>query len=358
MWLRLLLASLLTWTIPAAQAAEDPLQAAENLLQAQRTQPDTAQFERAKGIAAAAVKRAPAEARGWTLLAWAHMLEHRFFAALDAAKTADRLAPDDPRTLALMDDALVELGRYDEAVTVAQRLADLDPGVPTWIRVARLRFLHNDLDGAIQLLTAAARAGRPQGEASAWVWLELARMHLYVGDRAAASQAIAAAQHAYPRLPAILPLQARLQLVQGNHRAALGLYQQALTAQPAAEEALLAWRLARQLGKAGRAKQYAALLEGLARLDTGGLSRRALAEYWAETGQHRRALDMARQEFAARPDLYSHATLARVLQLAGNAPEAQHHAQAALTLNTPDPQLRTDMRAILAPLAAAQTEIP
>jgi tetratricopeptide (TPR) repeat protein len=349
---------LLACAIHTSQAANDPLLEAETLLLAQRTRPDAAQFERAKAIAAAQIKRTPNEARAWTALAWARMIDHRFLEALEAAKTADRLAADDPRTQALMCDALVELGRYEEAVTTAQRLADLKPGVPAWIRAARMRFLYNDTDGAIQLMARAARTGRASGEESAWVWLELARLYLHAGDAVSAGQSIAAAQQAYPGLPAILPAKARLLLAQGDPQAALDLYRQALALQPSAEEALAAWRLARHLGEKGAAKHYATLLEGLARLDTGGLSRRALAEYFADSVQTDRALQLAREELTARPDIYSHATLAKVLQLAGDAPKAQHHAQAALALNTPDPQLQADMRAILASLPAAQAARP
>jgi tetratricopeptide (TPR) repeat protein len=234
-WRRFVVSCLLACIIPTAQAGEDPLGEAEALLLAQRTRPDAAQFERAKALAAAEVKRAPSEARAWTTLAWVRMIEHRFPEALDAAKTADHLAPDEPRTLALMCDALVELGRYDEAVTIAQRLADLDPGVPAWIRAGRLRFLHNDLDGAIELMARAARTGSARGEAAAWVWLELSRLYLHAGRVSDTAQTIAAAQQAYPGLPAILPAKARLLLAQGDPKAALDLYRQALAVQPSAE---------------------------------------------------------------------------------------------------------------------------
>ena len=349
-WSRFMVSCLFACAIPMAQAADNPLREVESLLLAQRTRPDAAQFERAKGIATVEVKRTPREAWAWTLLAWVRMIEHRFFDALETAKTADNLTPDEPHTLALMCDALVELGRYDEAVTIAQRLADVKPGVPAWVRAARLRFLYNDTDGAIQLMARAARTGRADCEASAWVWLELARLYLHAGNTLAADQAIAAAHQAHPGLPAILSAKASLLAAQGNPRAALDLYRQAIAVQPAAEEALAAWRLARQLGEDGAAKRHAALLEGLAKLDTGGLSRRALAEYFAGSGQMDRALELAREELAARPDIYSHATLARVLQLAGNGLEAKRQAQAALALNTPDTQLQADMRAILASL--------
>lgn len=344
---------LLACVICTLQAEADPLLEAESLLLAQRTRPDAAQFERAKKIISAEVERTPREARPWTLLAWARMIEHRFLESLAAAKTAESLAPDEPRTLALMSDALVELGRYAEAVTVTQRFADLEPGVPAWTRAAHLRFLYNDLDGAIQLMAMAARSGRRQGEEAAWVWLHLARLYLHAKDTAAAGRAIAAAQRASPGLPAALREKGRLQLARGDPQGALGAYRQALALQPNAEDALAAWRIARKRGQKGTAKHLAALLEGLAKLDSGGLSRRESAEYFAESGQAQRALELAWGELAARPDIYSHATLARVLARADNLSEAKNHAQAALVLDTPDPRLQVDMRAILAAQPAA-----
>jgi tetratricopeptide (TPR) repeat protein len=95
--------------------AADPLSEAESLLTAQRTRPDAAQFARAKEIAAVEVRRSPREPRAWILLAWAQMTEHRFLEALDAARTAERLAPGDARVLALAADALDELDYVLEA---------------------------------------------------------------------------------------------------------------------------------------------------------------------------------------------------------------------------------------------------
>lgn len=330
-----------------APAAGGALDEAESLLQAQRTRPDAARFERARRIAAAEVERLPDDPRAWRTLAWARMLEHRFAEARDAAQTAARLAPADARALALLSDALVELGRYAEAVAVTDRLAEIEPGIPAWVRAAHLRFLFGDLAGAIDLMAMAARAGAPRGEASAWTWLDLARLNLHAGKPAAAGEAIAMAARADPGSPALLSARASLKLAQGDAHAALDLYRQALAARPSAEDALAAWQLARQLGLAGVAKHQAALLEGLARLDSAPQSRRSLAEYFSASGRNGRALELARQEFDARPDIYSHATLARVLAGIGEQAEAQRQAHLALALNTPDRQLRADMQAIL-----------
>lgn len=191
----------------------------------------------------------------------------------------------------------------------------------------------------------AARAGAARGEPSAWVWLDLARLQLDAGNAAAAAAAIAAAERAQPGLPAARSMQARLQLSSGNAREALALYREALTKMPSAEDALSAWRIARQLQDKGLEKHLGALLEGFAKLDL-ARSRRALAEYLAERGRLDTALSYARGEYADRPDLYSAATLARVLHRAGHTTEARRYAKIALALNTPDPLL-ADVRAVL-----------
>jgi len=338
----------LTLTLAGAgfAAPTEPMAEMETLMLAQRTRPDIAQFERARRFAETAVIKTPKDARAWTLLTWVRMIEHRFGDALAAATRAEKLTPNVPKLLLLKSDALVELGRYDEAEVITQQLTDAAPGIPAWTRVAHLRFLFNDLDGAIQLMSMAANAGAMHGEPSAWVWLDFARLQLDAGNMVAAKEAIATAERRQPGLPATRSMDARLQLAAGNGPAALKLYRDALNKMPKAEDALSAWRIARQLQDKGLEKHMAALLDGFAKLDL-VRSRRALAEYFAERGRFDVAIISARGEYADRPDIYSAATLARVLNRAGKTAEARQYAKIALALNTPDPQL-TDIRALLA----------
>ncbi len=347
-WRTLALTGLLSLalSVPAIAMPTDSMTEMESIMLAQRTRPDAAQFERARQFAEAAVNKTPNDIRAWTLLIWVRMIEHRFGDALTAATRAEKLSPNHPRLLMLKSDALLELGRYDDAAITTQQLADVAPGIPAWTRVAHLRFLFNDLAGAIELMSMAAKAGAAHGEPSAWVWLDLARLQLDAGNLAAAKEAIAVAERAQPGLPATRSVDARMQLAAGNARAALGLYREALNKMPSAEDALSAWRIAKQLDDKGLEKHMAALLQGFAKLDL-ARSRRALAEYFAERGQLDTALQYARGEYADRPDLYSAATLARVLNRAGKVAETREFAKIALALNTPDPQL-TDIRALIA----------
>ena len=62
-------------------------------------------------------------------------------------------------------DALVELGRYDEAATALQRMVDLKPNLAAYARVSYFRELHGDLDGALRRDVAGGqRGGRGDGE--------------------------------------------------------------------------------------------------------------------------------------------------------------------------------------------------
>ncbi len=331
---------------PGAPASE-VLYQAENLLLAQRANPDLAGFQRAKALVAETVSKSPEDARARTDLAWVLMTEHRFLEAYEATKIADLKAGAEVRNLALMCDALTELGRYEEAVSTAQRLVDLRPGVPAWIRVARMRFLHGDLEGAIDLLRQATSGDSGRGEASAWVWLELARYEMEAGAFEAAGRSIGAARAAFPGFAAILPMEARLRSAQGDAHGALTLYLRAVAERPSAEVALEAWRLAVKHGMPGVAKHQAALLEGLAKLPGARQSRRALAEYFTESGQTGKALQWANEELTQRPDIYSHATVAKAMAAAGRLDEAKREAAAAVILNTRDRQLQADMGAIL-----------
>ena len=65
---------------------------------------------------------------------------------------------DDPDPLAILIDASVELGRYDEAETHLSDLLALRPGSAALSRLSYLRELHGDLDGARLAMLQAEQA--------------------------------------------------------------------------------------------------------------------------------------------------------------------------------------------------------
>ncbi len=80
---------------------------------------------------------------------------HDFVAALDWAEQAAAVAPEDANTQGVLGDALLELGRYDEAFDAFQRMVDLRPAFAAYARVSYAQELQGDIDGAAATMEAA-----------------------------------------------------------------------------------------------------------------------------------------------------------------------------------------------------------
>ena len=66
---------------------------------------------------------------------------HRFRAAIPLAREALRVDPESSAAVAVLGDALLNLGRYKEAFAVYDRLAEMGPSVGAYARVAFARRL-------------------------------------------------------------------------------------------------------------------------------------------------------------------------------------------------------------------------
>jgi tetratricopeptide (TPR) repeat protein len=314
----------------------------EALLKRLRVSADPRDATRAEALVERALKLAPKDARAWNLKAWTELSAHRFGAALASAQHARRLGAPTAVNLGLRADALVELGRYADAVQLAQELVDRFPGLPAYSRAAHLRFLHGDLPGAISLMRQAVQAGRPRTEETAWGLTQLAELYVQDGKSELAEQAAQAALRTFAGSPQAKAQLARVREAQGRFEDALALYRETAEMQPSPEFVFAHWRLAQRLGHTEEAKRQAGLLKGLARLDEkGGLYRRPLAEFFAaQPDGLAEAERLARLEFESRPDIYSHDTLAWALYRAGRLAPARTHAEAALKIGTPDVALQ------------------
>lgn len=78
-------------------------------------------------------------------------------------------------------DALVELGNYDEAVKVADKMQSIRPDLRSYARVSYLRELHGDVRGAREAMKLAADAGLNGQESRSWVLYNLGNLYLSEG---------------------------------------------------------------------------------------------------------------------------------------------------------------------------------
>ena len=270
--------------------------------------------------------------------AWRLLIEHRFAAALVAARRARHADADDLLGLCSEADALTELGRYDEAEDVVQRLLDDHYGIAALSRASHLRFLFGDLSGA-RTLTEKALALNASATDHAWLLLDLAQLELAGG---AASRSLALAQLAVGSLPeASLAAQARALEALGDPRAALALFGVLASRAPRAEMLVEQLRLARALHDSAQAARSARLLTAMAQLDAlqGQADNRSHVEFAVLEHRLADATALARDEWRRRPDVVSAAQLAWVLHLDGKTTEASVYARRALAEHTVDPLL-------------------
>jgi tetratricopeptide (TPR) repeat protein len=285
----------------------------------------------------------PRDPRSWTLRAWEAMSAHRFGAALDYVEQAHALGPPTIVSLGLQSDALVELGRYEEALACVQRMLDLDPALPALSRAAHLRFLHGDTEGALDLLRGSPVLARAPPAERGQILLQSADLRLMLGQADAAQAAAEEAGQLLLGRPETAAVRARIAASRGRHAQALALYLAAQARRPSPEYALGAWRAARDSGNRAAQLRQQRLLDGMSRLDEaqGGLYRRVFIEYHGSDPQRlREAQRLAQLDLHARPDIYAHAWMAWTLRGPGEAGRAASHAAQALRLGTRDPKLQ------------------
>ena len=167
----------------APEAAGPRAQLAAAYLQRARETGDPSFYVRAEGLVRSALARDPGNAEATVQAGTLALARHDFSSALVLAQRAQRqsggagaVAP-----YPVLVDALVELGRYDEAERALQAMVDLKPNLAAYARVSYLRELHGDLDGAAAAMRDAIAAGGPVPEHVASLQTLLAGLELARG---------------------------------------------------------------------------------------------------------------------------------------------------------------------------------
>ncbi len=128
-------------------------------LQRVRSSGDAADYQRADQALSAALERDPQEVDALVGKGILALALHDFRGALPWAEQARAINPFRPDILGIMTDAHVELGEYEQAVAVLQEMVDLRPGLNSYSRMAYVRELYGDVDGAIDAMEMAAESG-------------------------------------------------------------------------------------------------------------------------------------------------------------------------------------------------------
>ena len=143
--------------------------------------------------------------------------QHHFAEALVVAKEISAKNPDSAFPYGLLCDAYVELGKYQDAVNAADKMISIRPDLRSYSRIAYLREIHGNYEGAKEAMSLAVKSGIAGLEQTEWCRTQLGKLHEMTGDTAAASQYYQIALSARPNYAYASAGLGRLAVLKGNY---------------------------------------------------------------------------------------------------------------------------------------------
>ncbi|WP_406370572.1 tetratricopeptide repeat protein [Streptomyces sp. NBC_00647] len=258
---------------------------------------------------------------------------HDFTGALKYADLALEQNPYSERALSSRIDALVELGRYDEASKAADLADSRRPGVPVFTRYAYVHELRGDVKTARRVLRQALATATSRGDIS-YVATALGQLAWSQGEYDSALTYFARALAADDGYLPALEGRARTQAAQGDRAAAIKGMEQVVQRYPLPQPLVELGELYEARGKAGDAQkardQYTLVNAWVSLARANGVDAdldTALAA--ADHGDRTAALKAARDEWARRHTVHTADALAWALHVSGRDAEALPYARRA-----------------------------
>ena len=326
------------------------------LVQRIRETADTSLYAPAEAAFAEASRLLPADPRPLIGIGGLRLGRHEFAAALEAGQEALEADPTSASAANVVVDALVELGRYEEAFAAVEALAAGSADLSSLARLSYARELQGDLPGALEAMQRAAASPGLAAENTAFVLAIVGQLQRLTGDPDAARASYEQALELVPDHGPSLAGLGRLAVGDGDLVAARGFYERAAAILPLPEYVIALGETLEAAGDtAGARRQY-----DLARAETelfrasGVVVDLELSLFEADHGDAAEALKLAEAAYAAAPTVRAADALAWALHRSGRDAEAWKRAQEALRLGSLEPLLQYHAGAIAATLGESE----
>jgi tetratricopeptide (TPR) repeat protein len=338
----------------AGRVAEEPedaeaqLQLGLALLQRIRETADPSLYPPAEAAFEAAHRLRPDDPLPLVGLGGILLGKHEFADALRIGKAAVKLDPSWTGASAVVVDALIELGRYDEAFAAVDRLVDRSADLTSLARLSYARELQGDLPGALEAMQRAAAAPGLAPENTAFALALVGQLEQQNGNpeeaRAAYETALGLVPHHAPSIAGL----GRLAVASGDLEDARTLFEQAVDVLPMPEYVIALGETLEATGDAaGARRQYDLARAQITLLQAGGVVVDLdLALFEADHGDAAKALALAETAYAATPTVRAADALGWALHRVHREDEAWPRAQEALRLGSRDPRFHYHAGAI------------
>jgi tetratricopeptide (TPR) repeat protein len=290
-----------------------------------------------EGCAVAALKVEPGSLQALGLRSLVLMNDHRFDEARQLAGEILARDPEDEIALGTLSDALLELGRYEEAAQAAQRQMSLRPGMVAHARGSYIRWLKGDTRNAKAFIRDALidRNARDP-EPAAWAFAEAATIFWHEADYDGADAVYAEALKWVPDYSAALVGRGRIALAKEQPRHAIGYLEKAYRLHPLPETAWLLGDAREMVGDAAAAREaYRLVVQQGRRGD-----KLTLALFYATKNRDiDEAVRLIEEERKGRGGIYVEDAYSWVLFRAGRIAEAKNASERAVRIGTKDARL-------------------
>jgi tetratricopeptide (TPR) repeat protein len=264
---------------------------------------------------------------------------HRFRLGLQLATRELALNRYNASADGALGDALLNLGRYDAAFKVYDRMALLAPGVASFTRVAQAR----DLIGRPAAAAEADRLGIESGSAVpenlAWARVQLGNEQFNMGRLGPAASAYRSALRGLPDYVHAEAGLARVEAEQGKYRQAIARFRGVVDQLPIPQYVIWLGDTYRASGRVAAARHEYALVGAIERLFAANGVRTELqtALFDLDHDHHiADALRRARIAYASAPSIYAADAVAWGLFRTGRCGHARTYSARALRLGTRD----------------------
>lgn len=260
--------------------------------------------------------------------------KHDFAAALRYGQSAVEVDPYLATARGVVADALVELGRYDEAWEAIQQQIDLRPDTGSYARASYSHELRGDVPNATALMQKALDVA-PGPADVAFTRYHLAMLAFDSGDLAAATEHADAGLRVAPDDPPLAVARARIAAARGDTAAAVTGLRAVVARLPLPAYAAELGDLLESTGDKTGAKQQYDLVETAATVQKAqGVDVDSELALFHADHKNPAALNEARAAYAKRPSITTADALAWALHASGRDAEALTHANEALRLGT------------------------
>jgi tetratricopeptide (TPR) repeat protein len=275
--------------------------------------------------------------------------QHHFADGLVVAQQAVAINPNSAFVYGLMCDANLELGKYQEAVQMADKMVSIRPDIRSYLRVSYLREIFGDYKGAIEAAKLAVSAGYPGLEQTEFSRMILGHLYEYTGKLDSAAYQYRMALNERPDYAFAIAGLGRIEKEKGNYKQAIDSLEKAkkqIIEYSFADELTDLYRLNNEEDKAKQsAQEVIDMLSPGSNADEsssahGHYADKELAYAYLKVGDTENALKHAKLEYDRRPDNIDVCeVMAWVNYKKNDFKEADKYINAALKTNSQNPAL-------------------